>query len=150
MSAGADLAGRAGRPVGKDLEHSADDVVDPPVDRTRTVRQTGGGHVLGELGPLLTGHPQGSAPPGRGEQVPREDEEGAPHGELLDDAALTVERLVDVLDRDALGAGPQRQVDGGGLGRVQDRHRPRRALRIVVRLREAVAGPQTSTSGSPR
>ena len=45
------------------------------------------------------GDPGRRAPPGRRQQVAREDEQGAPHRELLDQGAVVVQRPVDVGDR---------------------------------------------------
>ncbi len=69
-------------------------------------------------------------PHAAGQQVAREDEQGAPHRELLDQRAVVVQRPVDVGDRDAVDAGAHREVDGGRLGGVQHRDRPRRRLRV--------------------
>ena len=57
------------------------------------LRQTRGDHVLDHALPLGLRNPRGRTPPGRREQVTREDEERAAHGELLDQGAIVVERL---------------------------------------------------------
>ena len=78
----------------------------------------------------VLGHPRRRAAPRRRQQVAREDEQRAPHRELLDQRAVVVQRPVDVGDGDPVDAGAQRQVDGGRLGGVQHRDRPRRRLGV--------------------
>ena len=98
--------------------------------------------VLGQPGPELGGEPGARAPPRGRQQVAREDEDGAPHGQLLDQAALLVERPVDVGDREVVDPGVQGEVDGRRLGGVQHRHRLGRGDRVGVPRagHDAVAG----------
>ena len=85
------------------------------------------------------GDPRRRAAPRRRQQVAREDEEGAPHRELLDQRAVVVQRPVDVGHGDPVDAGPDRQVDGRRLGGVQHGDRPRRGLGIGRAVRRAPA-----------
>ena len=78
-------------------------------------------HVADDETPLVGGYPGRGAAQGGGQQVPGEAEERAPHGQLLDEAALVVEGAFDVRDR-LLGPGLDREVDGGGVRRVQHGH----------------------------
>ena len=61
-------------------------------------------------------------PQAAGQQVAREDEQGAPHGQLLDQRAVVVQRPVDVGAGDPVDAGVQREVGRRRLGGVQDGH----------------------------
>ncbi len=80
-------------------------------------------HVLGDPAALGAGDPLRRAPPGGGQQVAGEDEEGAPHGQLLDQGAVVVQRPVDVGPGDAVDARVDGEVGRRRLRRVQDRHR---------------------------
>ena len=79
-------------------------------------------HVLGDPAPLGAGDPLRGAAPRRGQQLAREDEQGAAHRQLLDEGAVVVQRALDVGARHAVDAGVQREVRRRRLGRVQDRH----------------------------
>ena len=69
------------------------------------------------------------------------DEQGASHGELLDEAAVVVERPVDVGDREDSDARPAGQVDRRRLGGVQHGHRPDRGLWEVDAVRRSQRVP---------
>ncbi len=105
-----------GRPVvGEGAQHGRGRAGEPP----RTVlRDAVALDLLGQAGLQLGGHPPRGTPPHGREQVAREGEDGTAHGELLDDRAVVVQRAVDVL-RGRIGAGGDREVDAGRLGRVQ-------------------------------
>ena len=82
-----------------------------------------GGDGLGDPLALRGRHPCRGAAPRRGQQLTWEDEQRPPHRELLHHRPGVVQLRVDVLGLDSLGAGGDREVHGGRLGRVQDRHR---------------------------
>ena len=113
------------RPVGQCSEHLLGHPAQPGVS---VGVEAVADHLLGQPRAQLGLHPRGGAPPHRRQQCSREGEQGASHGELLDHAALVVERPVDVGPR-RLGSGERREVDAGRLGGVQAGHpsRPPRA-----------------------
>ena len=100
-----------------------------------------GGDGLGDPLALRGRHPCRGAAPRRWQQLTREDEQRPPHRELLHHRPGVVQLGVDVLGLDLLGAGGDREVHGGRLGRVQDRHRAghRGDVGQPVRRRQRVA-----------
>ncbi len=95
-------------------------------------RQAGVGDSLHHARALGGGDAIRRTPPGSRQQVAWEDEQGPTHGELFDQGAILVQRLLDVERPRALDPSEQGQVHARRLGRVEHRHRPRRRHRIVA------------------
>ncbi len=118
--------GAAVRRIGQHREDRGSRAVEPLV---AVVGDPGADHVPGHPGALGSRDPGGGAGPGRRQQVAGEDEQGAPHGQLLHQGSVAVERPVDVGDPHVADPRPGGQVHGRRLGGVQHRHRGRRGLR---------------------
>ena len=134
--------GDAGRPDCEPLEHGRAGGVEPGLAVGGDARAH---DRLRDPLALRGRDPGRRAAPRCGQQVAREDEQGPAHGELLHHGAVVVDRRVDVGRRQALGAGGDREVHGGGLGGVEDRHRAGDRLDAVEtvgrRQRVAYADP---------
>ncbi len=104
------------------------------------------GDVLGEAAELGGGDARGGAAPGRRKEVAGEGEQGAAHGQLLDQQPGVVEDGVDVGDAQPVHPCLQGEVDGGWLGGVQDGHGTGGADRVGM----AVLGVDAVAPGQPR
>ncbi len=131
------------RPVGEPVQNGLPGGLHPRLSVGGQPTDLG---VLGGPATFDAGHPGRGAPPGRGQQLAGEHEQGPAHGELLDQRACVVERAVDVGHRQVDHPRVQREVDGGRLGGVQHRHRPggRQSVGDPVRRRDRVPPGETS------